>query len=409
MTSAIEDMMIAHADAKGRTGPDFINVLAIDKGNTILVPGFYQWSSTFIVPTYSNITFAGGPDDVWLMQIKTSLTFETYSRMNLDGGARAENIFWVMSAAATIGTYAHTEGTFMAGTAITVATGATFEGAYWAQSTVTLDAVKGKTVTANYPDPTCEDSYPDYDSTLEPVDLKYAANFAILSKSGITTTPGSEVIGDMGTSPIDYAAITGFGLVLDLQEIPAETFSMSAMVTGEVFGANHAAPTPAYLTESVNNMVAAYTDAQGRINPDEVDLGGGNIDRMTLVPGLYKWSTGVTISSGVTFTGDANDVWIMQIEGDVIIGGHAVIVLCGGAHAANIFWAVKGLVDLGVGAQIQGIWLTATKMVFKVASGLVGAALAQTAVTLDNANIILAQRSSAATDEAEEEEEYLCV
>ena len=405
MTSAVEDMMIAHADAMGRTNPDFTNFVGFT-----YTPGLYLWTSDLVIPTYTDLTFKGGPDDVWIMKITTAFTLNSYSKILLADGARAENIFWAMGTAATIGTYAHTEGTFLAGSAITLAAYSSFEGAHMAQTAVTLDHVNGAKATANYPAPTCEDSYPDYDSTLEPVDLKYATNFAILSKSGITTTDGSEVIGDMGSSPIAYTGITGFDLVMDDQGNPTGTFSTSEMVTGEVFGANHGAPTPAWLSESVDNIMAAYTDAQGRINPDEVELNGGDLDRMTLVPGLYKWSTRVTISSGLTFIGDADDIWIMQIAGDVVVGGDADIVLCGGAQAVNIFWAVAGFVDVGAGAHIEGIWLTATKMVFRIGSSLEGAALAQTAVTLDNATIILAQREAMTEPAAAAaaEEEYLC-
>ena len=43
-----------------------------------------------------------------------------------------------------------------------------------------------------------------------PVDLRSAGNFAILSKSGITNVPASAIVGNIGTSPITGAAITGF-------------------------------------------------------------------------------------------------------------------------------------------------------------------------------------------------------
>jgi hypothetical protein len=36
-------------------------------------------------------------------------------------------------------------------------------------------------------------------------------------------------------------------------------------------------------------------------------------------PGLYKWSTAVTISADVTLTGGANDIWIFQIAGDLAV------------------------------------------------------------------------------------------
>ena len=55
-------------------------------------------------------------------------------------------------------------------------------------------------------------------------------------------------------------------------------------------------------------MQTAYTDAAGRTLPDFTELGAGNIGGMTLRPGLYKWSSAVTIPTDVTLTGGANDV-----------------------------------------------------------------------------------------------------
>ena len=60
-----------------------------------------------------------------------------------------------------------------------------------------------------------------------------------------------------------------------------------------------------------------YADAAGRPTPDFTELGAGEIGGMTLVPGLYKWGSGVTISTDVTLDGGPDDVWIFQISGDV--------------------------------------------------------------------------------------------
>ena len=48
-----------------------------------------------------------------------------------------------------------------------------------------------------------------------PVGLGAAGNYAILAKTGISTVPPSVVTGDIGVSPIDSTAITGFSLILD--------------------------------------------------------------------------------------------------------------------------------------------------------------------------------------------------
>jgi hypothetical protein len=126
----------------------------------------------------------------------------------------------------------------------------------------------------------------------------------------------------------------------------------------------------------------------GWCNDLQEGLGGGSIDYLTLAPGLYKWSTNVNFPNKLTFSGRATDVWILQIAGILYIGSGAEVLLAGGARAENILWQVFGLVDVDTTAHLEGIFLVKTHMAFKIGSSLTGAALAQTAVTLDDADII---------------------
>ena len=132
-----------------------------------------------------------------------------------------------------------------------------------------------------------------------PVNLGTAGNFVILTQSGISTVPPSAITGNIGVSPIQSTAITGFALSLTA----ASPFATSVQITGNVYAPDYAAPTPANLTTAIGDMRTAYTDAAGRSLPDFTELGSGQIGGLTLVPGLYKWSTDVLISSDVTLSG----------------------------------------------------------------------------------------------------------
>jgi hypothetical protein len=212
--------------------------------------------------------------------------------------------------------------------------------------------------------------------------LGKAGNFAILSESGISTTTGSSVVGDMGVSPIAATAITGFGLVMD----PTNAFSTSPIVTGKIYAADYAPPTQAYLTSAISDMQTAFTDAAGRAAGVN-ELGAGNIGGMTIAPNVYKWSTGVAISTDVTLLGGANDVWIFQIAGTLGISSGTEVILSGGAQASNIFWQVAGQTTLGTTSQFSGIILGGTAIVMETGATLDGRALAQTAVTLDSVSV----------------------
>lgn len=215
-----------------------------------------------------------------------------------------------------------------------------------------------------------------------PVELGTAENYVVLAKSAISTTGVTAAVGDFGLSPAAASFITGFDL-----SAPPTTFSLSNLVDGQLRASDYDAPTPAGLTTAISDMETAFTDAAGRVLPDFTELGAGNIDGLTLSPGLYKWGTGVEIPIAVTLTGGADAVWIFQIAQDLTVGNGAIITLAGGAQAKNIFWQVAGAATLGTTSNFKGIILSQTLISFNTGSIMLGRALAQTAVTLNATTI----------------------
>ena len=205
-----------------------------------------------------------------------------------------------------------------------------------------------------------------------PVNLRSAGTFTLLSKSGITDVYASAIVGDVGTSPI-----TGAALLLTCTE-----------VTGKIFVVDAAGPLPCAtndattLTAAVLDMEAAYLDAEGRTSPDFTELGAGEIGSMTLSPGLYKWGTGVLISTDVTLSGGPDDVWIFQVAGTLNQANGTRVTLAGGAQAKNIFWQVAGAVTIGTTAHFEGVVLGKTMVAVNTGASANSRFLAQTAVTL---------------------------
>jgi hypothetical protein len=219
---------------------------------------------------------------------------------------------------------------------------------------------------------------PGFAQAAASVNLGTAANYTILAKTGLSTTPGTKVVGNIGISPIASTAITGFGLVQT-----APTYSTSSMVAGRIFAASYAAPTPARLTTAIGDMQTAYNSAAARKNPNHIELGAGNIGGMTLKPGLYKWSSSVTIPSNVTLSGSQYGIWIFQIAGTLNMSSGKKVLLKGGALDKNIVWQVAGATTLGTTAVLHGTVLDKTGIVLKTGAVLRGRAFAQTAITLD--------------------------
>jgi len=215
------------------------------------------------------------------------------------------------------------------------------------------------------------------------VNLRSSGNFAILAKSGVSTVPSSEITGDIGLSPAAGTALTGFSLIL----APGGTFATSTQVTGRLLAASYTSPTPSTLTTAVSDMQTAFTDAMGRVNPI-LNLNGGEIGGLTLAPGLYKWTSGVTASSGVTIKGSAIDTWIFQISSTFSIAAAQRITLSGGALASNIFWVVTGPVAFGATSHFEGIMLAQTSVSMLTSSSANGRLLSQTQVALQKATLV---------------------
>ncbi|MCG6202138.1 ice-binding family protein [Psychromonas antarctica] len=218
-----------------------------------------------------------------------------------------------------------------------------------------------------------------------PVNLRTAGDFAILSKTGITNIPASAIIGDIGASPITAAAMDN----VFCSEMKGGTiYGSDAAYTGS--GAINcfkgAAADNTLVANAVLDMGLAYQDAAGRTLPDFTELHAGDISGKTLVPGLYKWSSGLLISTDVTLSGGANDVWIFQVAGDITQADASSIVLAGGATAKNIFWQVGGGsgVAIGTNAHFEGIVLAEKGITVNTDTAVTGRLLSQTAVTLDH-------------------------
>jgi hypothetical protein len=137
LTTAVENMLTAYTDAAGRPSPDFLNLGAGSIGGKTLTAGLYKFTSTVTVPT--DVVISGTPDDVWIFQISGDLTMSAATKITLQGGAKASNIFWQVAGKATFGTTSHFEGIIMSMTGITFQTGASFNGRALAQTAVILD------------------------------------------------------------------------------------------------------------------------------------------------------------------------------------------------------------------------------------------------------------------------------
>lgn len=221
--------------------------------------------------------------------------------------------------------------------------------------------------------------------SLEPVSLGTADAFVILTKTGVTNGVAATlaITGDIGSSPITAAA---------MNTIPC------ANVVGTIYGVDATYSGGACFVDSASNktlvdtavldMELAYADAVGRTSPNFTELGAGDISGMTLAPGLYKWGTGVLITSaGVTLSGGADEVWIFQIGDDLTVSNSANITMSGGAKSKNVFWQVSGQATIGTDVNFKGIILSQSLISVDTTAVVNGRLFAQTEVTLQGNTI----------------------
>ncbi len=135
LTAAVGSKGTAYTNATGRA-PDYTELGAGNIGGLNLGPATYKWGTGLLIPT--DVTFTGGPNDVWILQIAQGLTVSPGVKIILAGGALPKNIFWATFAAADIGTTVQFNGVILSQTSIAMKTGASINGRLFAGTAVTL-------------------------------------------------------------------------------------------------------------------------------------------------------------------------------------------------------------------------------------------------------------------------------
>jgi len=210
------------------------------------------------------------------------------------------------------------------------------------------------------------------------IDLASANDFAIISKTGVSTTGTTVVIGNIAVSPVSASYITGFGLTMD----SSNEFSVSSLVTGQIYAADYGVGTPTYLTTAIADMMIAYNDGMSR-QADYTELYTGDLSGKTLSSAVYMWNNDVLINTDLTLNGSATDVVIFKISGTLNMAANTNIILTGGLKAENVFWLVADTVAIGVGSEFSGVLLSMTNVSFNTGSSINGMIYAQTSVSLD--------------------------
>ena len=113
-----------------------------EMGGKTFTPGVYVHKSAINIALTNPVVYldaAGVPDAQFIFNIGSTLTTSAMSKIVLLNGAKADNVFWVLGTALTMGADSILVGNVLAGTAITMGTKAKIMGRAIAQTAMTCE------------------------------------------------------------------------------------------------------------------------------------------------------------------------------------------------------------------------------------------------------------------------------
>ncbi|WP_426197521.1 Ig-like domain-containing protein [Massilia sp. DWR3-1-1] len=194
------------------------------------------------------------------------------------------------------------------------------------------------------------------------VNLRSAANFAVLAGTALTSNSGGTTLiaGNVG-SPSQTTA-------------PPVTAGFTNYQSGAI------------LDTALSDLQLAITDAKGRTCDvsfaANIDLGG-----LVLPPGVYCYAGTISVTGTLTLNGAG--VYIFRTAQTLNTTANSAVLLIGGATADNISWVPVGATTLGANSAFKGSVLgqSAAITVGDNTTLLNGRVLSGAAVTLSNNQI----------------------
>ena len=195
-------------------------------------------------------------------------------------------------------------------------------------------------------------------------------SFAVLGGSTVTNTGSSVITGDLGVSP--GSAVTGFP---------------PGIVTG---GTIHAAD--AVALQAQTDTTTTYNNLAGQTCTS--DLTGQDLGGMTLVSGVYCFSSSAQLTGVLTLDaeGDSSAAWVFQIGSTLTTASNSSVLVINGGQECNVFWQVGSSATLGTTTSFIGTIVALTSITLNTGANISGRALARNgAVTLDTNNVAVAE------------------
>jgi uncharacterized protein with beta-barrel porin domain len=203
--------------------------------------------------------------------------------------------------------------------------------------------------------------------------LGTAQTFGVLGGSAVTNTGPTTVFGDVGVWA--GSSITGFTGFPNGSVVPPGTIQQTTAVA----------------QQAQSDNTTAYNALKG--TAITTDLTGTNLGGLTLVPGVYGFSSSAQLTGALVLDAqnNSNAFFIFNIASALNTSVASSVSLINGANGGNVFWLVGSTASLSASTAFTGNILALTSITLGAAATIIcGRALAQTAeVTLINNTIII--------------------
>ncbi|MFY9153371.1 MAG: ice-binding family protein, partial [Prolixibacteraceae bacterium] len=311
------DLLIAYNQLNSAI-PTFFPAPLLGNGVT-LYPGIYEVSGAATLNLDLTLDAKGDANAVFIFQIQGSLSTNASSEIKLINGAMACNVFWKVEGLVSMASGTTMRGTIIANNAaIVMGSGNTLEGrALTTAGAITVDGVLAYTPVG------CGSPY--LTGPAAP-DLASTACYVLFSADGSVTNTGiTSLTGDVGTNA---GATTGY-----------DPLKVSGMI--------HLIPDVSTATCAADlQKVYTYLNT---LSPDIELLYPAQFGNdLVLTPHTYvmKAAAELTGSLYLNAQGNADAVFVIQINGALSTSTYSKIILMNGAQSKNVYWKIEGAVGI---------------------------------------------------------------
>lgn len=311
------DLLTAYNQLNG-TVPAFFPAPLLGNGQ-ILIPGVYSISGATTLNLDLTLNAQNNSSAVFIFQIQGSFSTNADAKVKLINGAKACNVFWKVEGLVSMASGTTMRGTIIANNAaINMNTGDTLEGrALSTAGAVTVDGVLAYTPIG------C--GSPILNGPTAPT-LGAAACYAIFSTDGAVYNTGvTYLTGDVGSN---NGSATGYNPLF---------------VTGTIH------PIPDGSTaQCAADLLLAYNYVNNLPYDIELLYPAQFGNNLVLTPHTYRMNAAATFTDTLYLNalGNANAVFVIQINGALSTSTYSKVILINNAQAKNVYWKVEGAVTI---------------------------------------------------------------